>query len=157
MIRSSRIRYIDSNNISLKNFFHYPVNPYFVDLIGTIFNNPVAHPSAMFNLSLIRDLGGYRWHPPLEDYYLWCSIPPHYSIINHQDILTFYRVHSEQITSASSRHYPDVCLIKFNFLKRLLFSSPISFVLIPVLLLFVFLPSKVLKSSLKIFNFSSFK
>ncbi len=136
----SRLVYINSNNRLENPLFNYPVHPVFVDLIGALFNNPLAHPSVIFRLSLIKALGGYQSQPPVEDYHLWSRLSPCFAIINLSESLTYYRKHSDQITKTTNRSYRQFCSIRFNFLNRLISSYPIFLLFVPFFIIILFIP-----------------
>ena len=121
------------------------MHPVIVNLVGSIFNNPVAHPSAFFELSEVKSVGGYQVQPPLEDYDLWSKLPPTSQIINHPEVLTYYRKHFDQITTNVNRPYLDLCVIQLRFAKRLVSSAPILILILPIILLFIVIPLNVLK------------
>ena len=136
----SRIAYINSNNRLEYPLLNYPVNPIAINLVGSLYNNPLAHPSVLFRLSLIRSLGGYQSQPPVEDYNLWSRLPPRLVILNHSECLTYYRKHSGQITKTAKRSYLQLCSNRFYFLQRLIYSSPILLLFTPFFLIIILIP-----------------
>ena len=60
----------------------------------------VAHPSVMFRKSVVQSVGGYRpFFRSAEDYDLWLRILQSYDISNLEDVVTFYRQHSGQMSA----------------------------------------------------------
>jgi glycosyltransferase involved in cell wall biosynthesis len=60
----------------------------------------IAHPSVMFRRDNIIKLGGYRsFFENAEDYDLWLRVRDHGLILSTLEPLTFYRIHSGQIST----------------------------------------------------------
>lgn len=61
---------------------------------------PVAHPSTTIRKNALQNVGGYRdFYFPSEDYDLWLRLLERYQIVNLNEILTEYRIHTSQATS----------------------------------------------------------
>jgi hypothetical protein len=60
----------------------------------------LAHPTVMMRKNVITGLGGYRPEfDATEDYDLWLRVSEVSGLANLPDVLTYYRLHGNQVTS----------------------------------------------------------
>lgn len=95
----SQIEFIDLHGLKLGKSSNYP------DLVpknSRFMNAPLAHPATMFRRDAYLSAGGYsNIEGYCEDLDLWMRLSRFGDIANLQEILTLYRVHSEQASVAS--------------------------------------------------------
>jgi glycosyltransferase involved in cell wall biosynthesis len=75
-----------------------------------LFNSPIAHPTAMLRMNLIRKFKLYysSMYTYAEDYDLWSRISLYADLANISIPLLTYRMHEKQISTASSSHEKKV-------------------------------------------------
>lgn len=75
-----------------------PISPDSVARYATI-NSPVNNPSVMLRTAAVREVGGYRNVPKMEDYDLYARlIAGGYKMVNLPEALTYFRVSDAQLT-----------------------------------------------------------
>lgn len=124
-----------SNPIGLRT---YPSSTFLLNLLG-LFANPIAHPSVMFDKSFLSDQNPYLFPSPYEDYHLWSRYSG--SIVNLPQYLTYYRIHSSQISSTRRLSYLTFLMIRFNFSRYFLdLTRPHYLLLFLILIPFILIP-----------------
>lgn len=69
---------------------------------GLLFNSPFSHPTVILKTELIKKLGYRTEFNGAEDYDLWeRALRAGYRAYNIPEVLYFYRIHPEQVSSAS--------------------------------------------------------
>jgi hypothetical protein len=84
--------------------WHYPVDPAVIRC-QLLFTNPFATSSVMLRRRLVTQ-HGWRFDagfPPAEDYQLWERITRRYPACNIPEVLTVYRLHAAQTSTATAR------------------------------------------------------
>ncbi len=88
--------------------------------VGSFFYCPFAHPTVMIRKSMIPE---QPYHPEIyvEDYYLWNQILEQYPCANLNQVLLYYRMHSNQFTQSKKEKQLDalssIFKEKFNSLN----------------------------------------
>jgi len=101
----SQVDYIDQDGRTTGQS-HLPNSEWQVrSMITTL--NCLMHPSVMIRRSALVSAGGYREYlDGVEDYNLWLRLLKFGSLKNHQEYLTLYRRHSDQVTQRNILIYP---------------------------------------------------
>lgn len=147
----SRLNYIDSSSEILPQpRLKYPTNDFLIRLAGSLYNNPLAHPSVSGKLETIARLKYYSDPSPYEDYSLWSRYSSNYVLHNLPANLLYYRKHSLQITSHSTAPANALRTIRIRFLINLLMKYPLALFMLPLLLLFTLFPLKSTWSSISL-------
>jgi glycosyltransferase involved in cell wall biosynthesis len=86
-------------------------------------NPPIAHPTVMFNRSLIYS-GEFFYNQdmvPAEDYDLWVRLSKFCTFSNLSQCLVLYRLHENQVSKIKSSLLQDkLFYIRFKYLKEIL-------------------------------------
>ena len=132
----SSISFIDANSDRLPSSrFGYPKTDFLIRLIGSIYNNPFAHPAVSGKSHPLYFIGGYKENPPYEDYHLWSQYSSSFNLHNLSTPLLYYRLHSKQITQTKVVPYVKLVLVRLNFLKNFLLKYPYLLIISPVIFL----------------------
>lgn len=119
----SRVRIMDERGV-LGNEIRYPVGPDIRKEL--ILQNVVPHPGSMFRKSASAQIGGYDVTlKNMEDYDFWLRMATEGEIANLDEVLTFYRVHSGQMSRGAKPFGPyinQVLASKSNLARKLNYS-----------------------------------
>lgn len=101
--------------------WQYPSDPAFVRG-RMLFDNPIATSAVMLRRSCLA-APALRFNTNFalaEDYELWECLSRNYKVSNVSEVLTFYRIHSDQITTIKSEHQQSaVWAIQAKLLQNL--------------------------------------
>lgn len=94
----TQARFIDRNGALLGHVTEFPEGH--GDIVGYMpITNPIVHPSVMFRLAAVRDVGGYDGSISYaQDLALWIALAEKYRLANLPDALLKLRVHPGQET-----------------------------------------------------------
>tara|TARA_B100000212_G_C27383267_1_gene538044 strand:+ start:1347 stop:2183 length:837 start_codon:yes stop_codon:yes gene_type:complete len=151
-VLGSRICFIDEESKQINNLFSnllFPTNNLLFLMVGSFYNNPVAHPSVICRTDYIKECGGFFQQPPSEDYWLWSLVIKNKKIINLSSVLTRYRIHKSQLTRKESLSYKNRIRIRLRFWKALFVSSFIGQIFAILLLPLIFIPLKLSHNFIK--------
>jgi glycosyltransferase involved in cell wall biosynthesis len=87
----------------------YPSDPEYVRA-SLLFNNCLANSTVMMRAACTRDIG-LRFDPShhlSQDYGLWVRIPRPWQITNLPEVLTIYRLHTDQVTEVYKQKQIDI-------------------------------------------------
>jgi len=87
----------------------YPADPQYIRSV-MIFNNCLANSTVMMRAACTRELG-LRFdlsHHLSQDYGLWVRIPALWKITNLPEVLTLYRLHTDQVTAVHKQKQIDI-------------------------------------------------
>ena len=143
----SRVCMIDEqSNILPSARFQYPTSDFLIRLVGSIYNNPIAHPAVSGRVDCLSALGYYSQSPPFEDYHLWSRYSKDKSLQNLPQSLLYYRVHPSQITSQHIVPYKQLVAIRVQFLWNFLLKYPFAIIILPLLFMVACIPLNLFRS-----------
>ena len=88
--------------------------------IQLFMKNTFVHSGVMFQVDIIRSLGGYdpAWQH-IEDYALWLAVAAKYPVYNLPERLVYYRLHGDSVSSQHfSKQQEKVLELRRNALQR---------------------------------------
>lgn len=82
--------------------------------------NPIAHPTAMYRLNIVRDMGGYKFPDAAEDYGLWLEILSKNigDVKNLDDTVTYYYFTSTNETRRNLNAYFGIFLYSLYLYRQ---------------------------------------
>lgn len=82
--------------------------------------NPIAHPTVMYRLSVIRSIGGYKFPDAAEDYGLWLEILAKNKghVQNMEDVVTKYYYKSNNNTRKNPDAYFGIFLYSIYLFRQ---------------------------------------
>jgi glycosyltransferase involved in cell wall biosynthesis len=106
---STACEIIDEADSKISTFF--PILEPAIFQWKMLIDNQIYHSSVMYRNDIAKELGGYdKSKVPSEDYDLWCKIMFRYPIAQIGDVLTYYRVNSQGLTSKYPRHMEEMAI-----------------------------------------------
>jgi glycosyltransferase involved in cell wall biosynthesis len=84
--------------------------------------SPIAHPTSFFRNSILKknNIKYNKEYEPAEDYKMWSSLSEYGKLANLKDVLLYYRVHPNQISSIRAKSQEETTkLIAYEHLKKL--------------------------------------
>ncbi|WP_202215083.1 glycosyltransferase family 2 protein, partial [Klebsiella pneumoniae] len=102
-----------------KKYIYLPTNSEDIQYCSA-FYNPFCHPSMLLRQSVLKENKYSHLYPHVEDYELWSRlIKNKYKLINVNDILLNYRIHSTQISATKwKEQLPLLSIIKGENFKN---------------------------------------
>ena len=119
---SSQVQYINSDGDST-GVSSYPEG-FLEQSYSFGFMNPIAHPSVMYRLSKVKEVGGYNSKfEGAEDLDLWIRLATTGKVLALSHVLTQYRIHSHQISNQKNLYNREL-YFRFRNIRRLFWLRP---------------------------------
>lgn len=108
-------------SIGSSNFIFIPKSSH-EDIILYLMNySPIAHPTVFFRTKILKN-NNIRYQPeyvPAEDYKMWTVLSEYGKFANLTDILLYYRVHKNQISSTKINTQSEIAnSIAFDYIMN---------------------------------------
>jgi glycosyltransferase involved in cell wall biosynthesis len=119
---SSQVQYInsDGNSTGVSNYPEGSLEQSY----SFGFMNPIAHPSVMYRLSKVKEVGGYNSKfEGAEDLDLWIRLATTGKVLALSHVLTQYRIHSHQISNQKNLYNREL-YFRLRNIRRLFWLRP---------------------------------